>query len=228
MIRFQGPRNARQVLADLQFVLNPVARPNPVVIAWRWRYELGLAAAVPLSLIALSRLLSLPGMLATVAVLACVMTFWPPARRHVVARAWCVITPHRVRTGCVQAWIHSRRGKIPVVLITMSQPFGERVYLWCRAGTCAGDLIRARELLIAACWARDIQVGSSPRFAQLVTVDVIRYARTGRSGQSGTGPGPGDMPALQPPPGGGGNHRWPPGIPTQHDFGDAASQVSDG
>ena len=27
-----------KVLADLQFVLNPVARPNPVVIAWRWRY----------------------------------------------------------------------------------------------------------------------------------------------------------------------------------------------
>ena len=29
----------------------------------------------------------------------------PPARKRIIARAWCVITPHRVRVGCVNAWV---------------------------------------------------------------------------------------------------------------------------
>jgi hypothetical protein len=62
------------------------------------------------------------------------------------------------------------------VLLTRRQPFGERVYLWCRAGTCKQDFEAARELLTAACWAHDIRVSSHPRNAQLVTLDVIRDA----------------------------------------------------
>jgi hypothetical protein len=90
---------------------------------------------------------------------------WPPARQQLIARAWCIITPHRVRTGCAEAWIHSRRGKLPMVLLTTQQPFGERVHLWCRAGTSALDFESARPTLISACWARDIQVTVSLRHA---------------------------------------------------------------
>ena len=50
---------------------------------------------------------------------------WPPSRRRFTARAWCVITPHRVRTGCAQAWIHTRDGHLPVVLYTVPAGFGE-------------------------------------------------------------------------------------------------------
>ena len=114
------------------------------------------------------------GTLAGITVLGCTALLYAPTRRYLVARAWCIITPHRVRVGCAQAWIHSRRGKIPVVLLTTRQPFGERVHIWCRAGTSAIDFTSALLLLTAACWARDIRVSGNERFAQLMTVDVIR------------------------------------------------------
>jgi hypothetical protein len=99
------------------------------------------------------------------------------ARKFVVARAWCIITPHRIRTGCAQAWILSRSGKIPVVLLTTRQPFGESLLLWCPAGTSADDLMAASEMLAAACWASEVRVRSDPRYAHLVTVEVIRRSR---------------------------------------------------
>jgi hypothetical protein len=181
-------RSVRQARADLQYALGSVSRPNPVVFAWRWRYELALAAGLPVAAIALAARLGTAQALGTilaVSLLAGAATLWPAARHHLVARAWCIITPHRIRSGCAQAWIHSRYGKIPVVLLTTRESFGERVRVWCRAGTSAEDFISARHLLVAACWAEDIQVMRSPRYAQLVTIDVIRRAPGGMS----SGPG---------------------------------------
>jgi hypothetical protein len=117
-----------------------VARPNPAVVAWRWRYELGLAAGLPAGILVLAHAVGTGWALAAVSALSGVLAGWPAARRLAIARAWCVITPHRVRTGCAQSWIHSRSGKIPIVLLTTSEPFGERVQLWCRAGTGPDDL----------------------------------------------------------------------------------------
>jgi hypothetical protein len=194
------PHNARQAWAGLELGLGTVARANPIVVAWRWRYELlamtGLAAVwLALGTAAASAVTA--GLAVALAALAAV----PEGRRLLVARAWCVVTPHRVRVGCAQAWIHSRSGKIPAVLFTLRQPFGERVYLWCRAGTSAGDLASARELLAAACWADDVRVSRSPRHAHIVTLDVIRR------GQPGAAAGPGQAgrvsaatPALSVPP----------------------------
>jgi hypothetical protein len=109
-----------------------------------------------------------------IAALAHVIVLWPAARRILVAQARCVITAHRVRTGCAQAWIHSRTGKIPIVLVTRRQPFGERVTIWCRAGTSAEDFIAAQCQLAAACWARDVRAIPGERFAQMVTLEVVR------------------------------------------------------
>ena len=69
---------------------------------------------------------------------------------------WCVITPHRIRTGCTQAWVHTRDGHLPVVLYTVPAAFGERIWLWLRAGITTGDLEAARDVLRAACWASDV------------------------------------------------------------------------
>jgi hypothetical protein len=200
------PRNTRQALAGLQYALGTVAPPNPLVFAWRWRYELILGIGLPATLTALG---GVPVMLATLAAIAVLLGgafAWAPARRYLIARAWCIITPHRVRVGCAQAWIHSRRGKIPIVLLTTRQAFGERVHLWCRAGTSAVDFTSARELLITACWARDIRVTASERYAQLVTLDVIRHlppVPPGRPGGTELGSFSGQMPAPRPSPDGG-------------------------
>jgi hypothetical protein len=90
--------------------------------------------------------------------------------------AWVVLTPHRVRTGCAEARVHSRRGRLPMVLITRRRPNGERVWLWCVAGTSDEDLESARDLLANACWAREVRIVRNPRHPHIVGVDVIRRA----------------------------------------------------
>ncbi len=68
-------------------------------------------------------------------------------------------------------------GKVPsapFILWTRSRPSGERVYLWCRAGTSAADFSSARKLLAAACMAKDIKVSQHARYAHLIALDVIR------------------------------------------------------
>ena len=100
---------------------------------------------------------------------------WPPARRRLIARAWCVITPHRIRTGCRHAWVQTRDGRLPVILYTTPAAFGERVTLWCRAGVTHGDLEGARDILRAACWASDVRVVTSARYAHIVVLEIIRH-----------------------------------------------------
>jgi hypothetical protein len=226
MIPSPRPRSTRQALASLQYALGTVAPPNPFVFAWRWRYELGLGIGLPVALVALGGIPLMLGTLSALAVLVGAALFWAPARRYLIARVWCVITSHRVRVGCAQAWIHSRRGKIPIVLLTTRQPFGERVHLWCRAGTSAMDLTSARPLMIAACWARDIRVRVDERFAQLVTLDVIRHLPPGESDDlpddAGLGRQTGHVPAPRTPPDDTNGPRTQPDPPGRRDVGPAA------
>jgi hypothetical protein len=170
-------RSTRQAQAGLYYVAGTVSRANPIVAAYRWRYEL----AGPVILFAEWMTLGWAWAALTAGLAAAmvgVTACSPRGREFLVARAWCIVTPHRVRVGCAQAWIHSRNGKIPIVLITRRKPFGERVYLWCRAGTSAGDLTAEGELLTAACWADSIRVTRHPRYAHLVALDVIRRGET--------------------------------------------------
>ena len=166
--------NNPSVLSSLESALSSVARPNPIVVGWRWRYELGLLAGLGFGSFAIAQALGVVWLIATWLVLVAMFGVWPAGRRRLIRRAWCVITPHRLRTGCAHAWIQSRRGRLPIILFTTPQPFGERVTLWCVAGTSAEDLIAARDVLIAACWAADIRIIRSRNHAHLVIVDVIR------------------------------------------------------
>jgi len=215
---FGRPRqpNDPSVMASVEAALSSVARPGILGLIWNWRYEFGLSAglaAVGLAggyelgaawLITLAAI----GLVTLAAGLA-----WPPSRRRLIARAWCVITPHRVRTGCRHAWVQTRDGRLPVVLYTTPAAFGERVTLWCRAGITQGDLAGARDILRAACWASDVRVVASARYAHLVVLEVIRFLPAappgpgaagwpGLPGDGGDGPG---EPALF----GGAGHHWP-------------------
>ena len=62
----------------------------------------------------------------------------------------------------------------PAVLYTVPTDFGERVWLWCRAGITAGDLEAARDILRAACWASDVRVVVNDRRSHIVVLEVIR------------------------------------------------------
>lgn len=163
-----------RMTTDLRRALVTVARPNPVVAAWRWRYEIallaGLAAYLALGIIAVGILPTMAGAVVMTLAVLC----WPQARQFVLNSAWCVITAHRVRVGCVEAMIYSSRGKMPVILWTARQPFGERVLLLCRAGTNVSDFTASRAILTTACWAQDVAVLRDMHHPHLVTLDVIR------------------------------------------------------
>jgi hypothetical protein len=218
------PRSTRQALAGLQYALGTVAPANPLVFAWRWRYELIVGIGLPAALVLLGGVPVMLGTLAVMTLLTGTALFVAPARRYLAARAWCIITPHRVRAGCAQAWIHSRDGKIPIVLLTTRQPFGERVHLWCRAGTSPLDFTSALPLLTAACWARGIHVSGNERFGQLMTLDVIRHLPPGQSQPDNIQPSHPTLyvPAPRRPPDGTDGPRTQPGPPSRQDLGPAA------
>ncbi len=162
------------LLTNLKDALGRTPHAASMALPWRWRYELVLAIGALLSAIVIARALGPDRSLVGATILGFALGLWSPSRRALLARAWCIITPHRVRVGCVQARIYNRRGRLPVILRTSLEPFGERVRIWCTAGTCAEDFQSARSILSAACWAADVRIERSLRYAQLVTLDVIR------------------------------------------------------
>lgn len=170
--------------------LTPLARPRLILVGCRWRYELGIASIVLGGLAAMVCLAGTgwtPAAVAGLATAVGVAAILPQVRCFAAARAWCIITPHRVRTCFAQAWIYNRGGQVPAVLSAKAMPFGERVLIWCRAGTSFDDIASASEPLAAACWAVDVIASRSSRFAQLVYLDVIR--RQHRQPATGAEPG---------------------------------------
>jgi hypothetical protein len=167
-------RAGTNLFADLELYLGRWPRVLTPAMIWRWRHELIIAIDASVLTVVVIHLLG-PGwslLCATVAGFG--IGLWPPSRAAVAAHAWWLITPHRVRVGCVQARIFSRNGRLPIILRTSIQPFGERVVIWCTAGTSAEDFQMARSILCAACWAADIRIEQNARYAHLVTLDVIR------------------------------------------------------
>jgi hypothetical protein len=172
-------------MASIEAAISTVARPGILALLWHWRYELGLLAGLAAVALASGYALGavwLIAMAATGLALLVAAMAWPPSRKRLIARAWCVITPHRVRTGCMHAWVQSRDGRLPVVLYTTPADFGERVTLWCRAGITPGDLEAARDIIRTACWASDVRVVTSARYRHIVVLEVIRRLPAERPG----------------------------------------------
>jgi hypothetical protein len=196
-------RRGRYPLVDLELALADRPRPNPLVVLWRWRYEIGAVVAIGLGTRAAIRTGTAALGAVVGVVVAAGLVMWPPARRVLTVRAWCVVTPHRIRAACAQAWIHPRSGRLPVVLWTSPRPYGERVTLWCRAGTTAADLGAQTAMLATACWAERVEVRPDARHRQLVVLRVIRHgaelARPARFGVPGEAPGERRVHVLPPP-----------------------------
>nr|WP_062341083.1 hypothetical protein [Herbidospora sakaeratensis] len=147
-----------------------VAPPGPFVVVWRWRYEAALLIGGPFLVSAVGWQL-----VVTVAgLLVALVSVSPFARRRALARLWCVVTPHRIRTACAEALIVTRRGRLPVVLWTGPTREGERVWVYCRAGITEADFAGTAPLIASACWAREVRVTKSARHPAVIRVDVIR------------------------------------------------------
>ena len=100
-----------------------------------------------------------------------------PLRRRVAAFAWCAIVRHRLR-ACFAAFIRARNqihpGLAPLILLARATPAGERVWVWLRTGLDIAELEARTAKIAVACWASDVQVTGSRRYAALVRIDVTR------------------------------------------------------
>ena len=168
-------RNQAHLLADLERALRPGRRATVFGYAWWWRYEIGLALGLGIGMYVLASAVGAGPAVLGLALTALVLGTWPASHQVLAAAAWRIITPHRLRAGFVHARIHSRTGRLPTIVRTTQQPFGERVLVWCPAGTSVADFRSARRILTAACWAAHITVTGDDQHAQLVTIDVIRH-----------------------------------------------------
>ncbi|MGW0804945.1 hypothetical protein [Nonomuraea sp. NPDC002799] len=163
------------LFARVNRATTPYPRANVLVVLWRWRYELvtfALAAAFCGGAVEILGPAS-----PTVGVVPVAVALWPPARSEAWGRIRCVITAHRIRVGLIEGYVVSRRGKIPMILWCAPSYPGERVWIWCRAGTVAADVERARHIIATTCWAADVLVRPHPDRPHLVRLDVVRRGR---------------------------------------------------
>jgi hypothetical protein len=142
--------------------------------AWRWRTELTLLASIMAALWRLTLWITITWAALTLAGLVLVLLAVPVSRRFTVRRFWCVVSRHRLQRLCYEARLHTRSGRLPLILWTRPTKVGERIHLLCRAGICAEDFENHIGELRAACGARDARVTRNRRWSQLVTIDIIR------------------------------------------------------
>jgi hypothetical protein len=143
-------------------------------VAWRWRVELALVTTITAALWRLAILITL--LWAAVALAAFVMTLLavPATRRFTARRFWCVLSRHRLQRVCYETRLHTRSGRLPLILWIRPTETGERAYVLCRAGICADDFDQHKGEITAACYAREARVSRNPRWGQLVTIDIMR------------------------------------------------------
>lgn len=149
--------------------------PNPLVVLWRWRWELLLPAALLTGTVRSIHIFGWPWTAATSLSVVVGVLCRAELRRWIRSRFWCVVTQHRLRTGFAEAWIQSRRGRLPMILWTFATPHGERIMVWCRAGTTMEDLLAERAVLLKACWGvHEMTITPHHRYPHVVYVDADR------------------------------------------------------
>src|SRR5689334_18669756 len=147
---------------------------TPAGIAWRWRPELLTLSSLAVAFWRLDTWTTAIWGGVILGGLAVVVAAVPHSRRFITRRFWCVLARHRLQRLCYEARLHTRSGRLPLVLWTRPTKVGERTWVLCRAGICAEDFEAHIGELRAACYARDARVTRNRRWSQLVTIDIIR------------------------------------------------------
>jgi hypothetical protein len=142
---------------------------------WRWRTELAAVAVVLAAGWRLAVMITLMWALVVLAVIAAGLAVWPRSRRFMTRRAWCVLARHRLQRLCWEARLHTRSGRLPLIVWIRPTKVGERAHILCRAGICMEDFEAHIGEIRAACYARDARVTRNPRWSQLVTIDIVRH-----------------------------------------------------
>src|SRR5258708_11816981 len=141
---------------------------------WRFRTEITTLATGSAGAWELAKTVTTTWMLVILTASATAGLILPCTRRFIVRRAWCVLSRHRIQRVCFETRMHTRSGRLPLVLRITPTEVGERVTIWCRAGICFEDFEAHTGELAAACYAREARIERSKRSAQIVQVNIVR------------------------------------------------------
>ena len=149
-------------------------RHSAAGVIWRFRTEVMVLVIGTAGMWELAQSVTTAWLTVILTMTGTAITVVPQARRFITRRAWCVLSRHRIQKVCFETRMHTRSGRLPLVLRIHPTQVGERALIWCRAGICAADFEAHTPEIAAACYARQARVEGSKRWAQLVTVDVVR------------------------------------------------------
>ncbi|SEG99852.1 hypothetical protein SAMN05444920_114128 [Nonomuraea solani] len=156
--------------------LRPGLGTGLVVVLWRWRTEIVLFALAAAAVVVMAGAagkglwwapIALAGSVSVPATL-------PAGRKWIARHFWCLFSRHRLQRVCLETSMHTRKGRIPLVLWITPTDLGERAFILLRAGICAEDFEAFAGEIAAACYATAVQVERHPRRAQFVTVEILR------------------------------------------------------
>ena len=143
-------------------------------VIWRFRTELAVLLTGIAGMWELAKALTTAWMMVILIMSATAVTVAARTRRFITRRAWCVLSRHRIQKVCFETRMHTRSGRLPLVLRIHPTEVGERALIWCRAGICAADFEAHTPEIAAACYARQARVEGNRRWAQLVQLDIVR------------------------------------------------------
>ncbi|MEU1720164.1 hypothetical protein [Nonomuraea sp. NPDC005692] len=149
---------------------------GPLVRIWRVRSELMALGAVGLFVLALLGAARdghwVPFVLLSSAVSVPAAT--RTGRNWALAHFWCVLSRHRLQRVCLETTMHTRAGRIPLVLWITPSARGEKALVMTRAGISAEEFDAYAEEIAAACWARSATVHRHRDRAHLLIVEIVR------------------------------------------------------
>ncbi|TDC03292.1 hypothetical protein E1267_26815 [Nonomuraea longispora] len=170
------PRNPRNQIYPGYEDLPAAGRSGPLVRLWRIRTELLLAAALAIFTLTLldatqqGRWMPFILLSSAISVPAATRT----GRNWITSHVWCVISRHRLQRVCLETTMHTRAGRIPLVLWITPTSRGEKALILTRAGICAEEFEAYSEEIAAACWARSTNVYRHRTRSQFVVVEIVR------------------------------------------------------
>ena len=141
---------------------------------FRFRTELAVLTAGTAGGWELAKAVTLTWAVVILTATTAVVTVLPWTRQFIIRRAWCVLSRHRIQKVCYETRMHTRSGRLPLVLRIHPTQVGERALIWCRAGICAADFEAHTPEIAAACYARQARVEGNKRWAQLLNLDIVR------------------------------------------------------
>ena len=71
--------------------------------------------------------------------------------------------------------MHTRAGRLPLILWIRPTKVGERAHILCRAGICADDFDAYKAEIGAGCYAREARIIRNKKWSHFVTIDIIRH-----------------------------------------------------